>query len=109
MEKETAVSTLVKASSLDEASVASLKAQVRGAVVLPGDAAYEEARAVYNGMIAKHPGLIVQCVDVADVIYAVNFAREHHLLLAVRGGGHNGPGLGTCDDGLVVDLSNMTG
>ncbi len=109
MEKEIAVSTIIKATTLDEATVASLKAQVRGAVILPGDAEYAEACKVYNGMIDKHPGLIVQCVDVADVIYAVNFAREHNLLLAVRGGGHNGPGLGTCDDGLVIDLSNMSG
>jgi FAD/FMN-containing dehydrogenase len=60
-------------------------------------------------MIDRRPALIARCVDVADVISAVNFAREQHLTLAVRGGGHNGPGLGTCDDGLVVDLSPMTG
>ena len=60
-------------------------------------------------MIDKQPALIARCVDVADVIAAVNFAREHELTLAVRGGGHNGAGLGTCDDGLVIDLSRMKG
>ena len=58
-------------------------------------------------MINKYPALIARCVDVADVMAAVNFARDHQLTLAVRGGGHNGPGLGTCDDGLVIDLSGM--
>src|SRR5205085_10256337 len=58
-------------------------------------------------MINKHPALIARCVDVADVMAAVNFACDHQLTLAVRGGGHNGPGLGTCDDGLVIDLSGM--
>src|SRR5260221_11033326 len=80
-----------------------------GALVRPGDAGYEEARAVYNGMINKHPALIARGKDVADVIAAVNFAREHELTLAIRGGGHNGPGLGTCDDGLVIDLTEMKG
>jgi FAD/FMN-containing dehydrogenase len=62
---------------------------------------------LYNGMIDKRPRLIARCVDVADVITAVNFGREQGLLIAVRGGGHNGPGLGSCDDGLVIDLSTM--
>ena len=65
------------------------------------------SRALYNGMIDKRPRLIARCVDVADVITAVNFGREQGLLLAIRGGGHNGPGLGSCDDGLVIDLSMM--
>ncbi len=97
------------ATALDTATVEGFRAQLRGKLILPGDAAYEEAHKVYNGMIDKHPGLIARCVDVADVIASVNFAREHHLLLAVRGGGHNGPGLATCDDGLVIDLSEMKG
>jgi FAD binding domain-containing protein/berberine-like enzyme len=97
------------ATALDNATVEGFRAQLRGKLILPGDAAYEEARKVYNGMIDKRPGLIARCVDVADVIASVNFAREHHLLLAIRGGGHNGPGLATCDDGLVIDLSEMKG
>ena len=86
-----------------------LRSQMRGEVIGPGDAAYDTARRVYNRMIDKRPALIARCVDVADVIAAVNFAREHSLTLAVRGGGHNGGGLGTCDDGLVIDLSSMKG
>ena len=64
-------------------------------------------RALYNGMINKRPRLIARCVDAADVITAVNFGRDEGLLIAIRGGGHNGPGLGSCDDGLVIDLSMM--
>ena len=80
---------------------------IRGRVIQPGDADYDSARALYNGMIDKRPKMIARCVDVADVITAVNFARDQRLLLAVRGGGHNGPGLGSCDGGLVIDLSMM--
>jgi FAD/FMN-containing dehydrogenase len=94
---------------LEETAVQELTSHLRGTLIRRGDASYEQARAVYNAMIDKHPALIARCVDVADVIAAVNFAREHHLTLAVRGGGHNGPGLGTCDDGLVIDLSGMKG
>ena len=68
---------------------------------------YEDARKLYNGMIDKRPLLIARCADVADVITAVNFGRDNELLIAIRGGGHNGPGLGSCDDGLVIDLSMM--
>jgi FAD/FMN-containing dehydrogenase len=89
--------------------VEQLRANVRGAIVQPGDAEYESARKVYNGMIDKRPALIVRCVDVADVIQAVNYARTNGVLTAIRGGGHNGGGLGTCDDGLVIDLSRMKG
>ncbi len=95
--------------TLDENAVASLKAQVRGEVMRAGDSGYDEARKVYNGMIDRRPGLIVRCVDAADVISAVNFAREHELLIAIRGGSHSGPGLSVCDDGLVIDLSGMDG
>ena len=80
---------------------------MRGPVVQPDDPAYDEVRSLYNGMIDKRPRLIARCVDVADVISAVNFGRDHGLLVAIRGGGHNGPGLGSCDDGLVIDLSLM--
>jgi FAD/FMN-containing dehydrogenase len=90
---------------LSENSIKELKSKLRGGLIEPGDEAYEEARKVYNGMIHKRPRLIARCADVADVIHAVNFSREHNLLLAVRSGGHNAGGLGICDDGLVIDLA----
>ena len=89
--------------------VEQLRSAVRGPIVLPGDDAYDSTRKVYNAMIDKRPAVIVQCTDVADVIAAVNYARSNNLLTAVRGGGHNGGGLGTCNDGLVIDLSLMRG
>src|SRR5438034_5971904 len=95
--------------ALEETVVQELVSRMRGELLRPSDAGYEQAIRVYNGMIEKRPALIAHCVDVADVIAAVNFAREHELTLAVRGGGHSGPGLGTCDDGLVIDLSDMKG
>ncbi len=82
---------------------------LRGELIQPADANYESARKVYNGMIDKRPALIARCVDVADVIACVNFARENGMLTAIRGGSHNGGGLGTCDGGLVIDLSRMKG
>jgi FAD binding domain-containing protein/berberine-like enzyme len=88
---------------------ATLEQTLRGRVIRPGDSDYDAVRALYNGMIDKRPALIARCVDVADVIAAVNHAREKGLLLAIRGGGHNGPGLGSCNDGLVIDLSLMKG
>lgn len=95
--------------ALDAATITDYRAKLRGELIEPSDERYEEARRVYNGMIDRRPALIARCVDVADVIASVNFAREHALVLAVRGGAHNGPGLGTCDDGLVIDLSAMNG
>jgi FAD/FMN-containing dehydrogenase len=80
---------------------------LRGRLIQPADSEYDAARALYNGMIDKRPRLIARCVDVADVMNALNYARDHGLLLAIRGGGHNGPGLGSCDGGLVIDLSMM--
>ena len=95
--------------ALEEAAVQELASRLRGLLLRPGAAGYEEACQVYNAMIQKRPALIARCVDVADVITSVNFARDQHLTVAVRGGGHSGPGLGTCDDGLVIDLSGMKG
>jgi len=89
--------------------VQNLRSSLRGQLLQPGDDGYEAARKVYNAMIDRRPRLIARCVDVADVIACVNFARDNQVLLAVRGGGHNGAGLGTCDDGLVIDLSRMRG
>ena len=79
----------------------------RGRLIGPSDKDYDEARALYNGMIDKRPMLIARCTDAADVVAAVNYGRENKLLLAIRGGGHSGPGLGSCDGGLVIDLSHM--
>src|SRR5512134_2264664 len=87
----------------------SLKAHLRGELIQPGDGSYADARKLYNAMIDKKPAAIVRCVDVADVMACVNHARLNGILLAVRGGGHNGPGLGSCDGGLVIDLSRMRG
>ena len=95
--------------ALSETVANALKPHFRGQLIQPGDAAYDQARAVYNGMIDKRPALIARCTDVADVIAAVNAARDSGMLLAVRGGAHNGAGLGTCDGGLVIDLSPMKG
>ena len=84
-----------------------LKADLRGELIQRGDAGYDEARKLYNAMIDKRPRAIARCVDAADVMACVNYARSEGMLLAVRGGGHNGPGLGSCDGGLVIDLSRM--
>jgi FAD/FMN-containing dehydrogenase len=92
---------------LNEAAVAAFRGTLRGGLIEPGDSSYDAARRVYNGMIDRRPRLIARCVDVADVIAAVNFGREQKLLVAIRGGGHNAGGLGVCDDGLVIDLSPM--
>ncbi len=79
----------------------------KGQFIAPEDASYEEARAVYNAMIDRRPGLIARATDARDVEKVVSFAAGHDLLLAVRGGGHNGAGLGTVDDGLVLDLAGL--
>jgi FAD/FMN-containing dehydrogenase len=94
---------------IDEESMRGFTAGLRGEVIQPGDRRYDAARQLYNGMIDRRPRLIACCVDVADVIAAVGFARKHDCLLAIRGGGHNGAGLGSCDDGLVIDLSRLRG
>src|SRR4051812_50061074 len=84
-----------------------LTAAVQGRVVERGDATYDEARALYNAMIDKRPAAIAYCVDTADVAAAVKFANENNVRIAVRAGGHNGAGLGSVDDGLVIDVSEI--
>lgn len=92
-----------------EKAFADLESRVRGQLIRPQDSAYEAERRVYNGMIDRYPRLIVRCADTADVVAAVNVARDTGLRPAVRGGGHNVAGFGTCDDGLVIDLGPMNG
>jgi FAD/FMN-containing dehydrogenase len=94
---------------VDVVAVNELAADLRGEVIAPGDPGYDGARAVYNAMIDKRPAAVARCADVADVIAAVRFAADRGIAVAVRGGGHNGAGLGTVDDGLVLDLSSMKG
>ena len=91
----------------EASALSAFQASLRGKLLRPGDAAYDKARTIHNGMIDRHPGLIVQCAGVADVINAVNFARANHLLVSVRGGGHNVAGFAVCDGGLMIDLSGM--
>src|SRR3989337_550490 len=86
-----------------------LKGKIRGDVILPDDARYNEARKVYNAMIDKRPVAVVRCAGVADVIAAVKAARGDGLSVAVRGGGHSVPVFGTADGALVVDLGRMRG
>jgi FAD/FMN-containing dehydrogenase len=95
--------------TLDPEVLERLLSQLRGRAHRPGDAGYDDARAVYNGMIDKRPALVVQCHDIADVIAGVHAARDAGVHLAVRGGGHNGAGLGTVDGGIVLDLAAMDG
>lgn len=94
---------------MDDGAVATLRTRLRGAVVGRSDPGYDAARALYNGMIDKRPLAVAECADVADVIAAVNFGRDNGMDIAVRCGGHNGPGLGSVDDGLLIDLSRMRG
>src|SRR5688500_2898258 len=96
-------------SKFAEEAVNAFAAQLQGELLQPGTARYDEARKVYNAMIDKRPALITRCKDVADVINAVNFGRNNQMTVAIRGGGHNGPGFGVCDDGLVIALSQMRG
>ena len=92
---------------MNQEAVTQFKSQLRGELIEPTDARYDDVRKVYNAMISRKPRLIALCADVADVIAAIQFARKNNLLVSVRGGGHNAGGLGVCDDGLVIDLSGI--
>ena len=94
---------------IDAQAIQTFRAGLRGQLIQPDDAEYDAARKVYNAMIDRRPAMIARCVDAADVIASIEFARSQGLLLAVRGGGHNGGGLGICDDGLVIDMSGIRG
>ena len=94
---------------LDQNIIDSFRTRLRGPLLLPGDPVYDEGRAIWNAMIDRRPALIVRCLGVADVISAVNFAREHGLTLSIKGGGHNISGLALCDEGVMLDMSLMRG
>lgn len=83
------------------------RGKFRGTILLPDNYEYESARKIWNGMFDRKPAIIARCVGTRDVINAVNFAREHNLLIAVKGGGHNSAGKSVCDDGMMIDLSLM--
>ena len=93
--------------TLRTSSVEAFKENIKGEVILPNDAGYDSARTIWNATIDKHPALIVRCATTSDVVGAVNFAKANRLALAVRGGGHNIAGSALCDDGIVIDLSQM--
>jgi FAD/FMN-containing dehydrogenase len=93
--------------NISTAALEALSSGLRGKTIRPGESAYDAARRVYNGMIDRRPALIVRPAGVADVIRTVNFAREAKLDIAIRGGGHNVAGFGSCDHGVVIDLAGM--
>ena len=95
--------------TLDAAVVADLAGQVSGPVLGPQDAGYEEARAVYNGLIDRRPALIVRCRTTNDVVAALAFARGAGLEVSIRGGGHNVAGRAVTDGGIMIDLAEMKG
>jgi FAD/FMN-containing dehydrogenase len=95
--------------TLSEAALQTFRTNFRGPLLRPGDAEYNQVRKVWNGMIDRRPALIARCTGAADVIAAVNFAREQELLVAVRGSGHNVAGSAVCEGGLMIDLSLMRG
>ena len=94
---------------LDDGVIDTFASRLRGDVLRPGDHGYDATRRVWNGMIDKRPGMIVRCAGTADVLDCVRFAREHSLLVSVRGGGHNYAGKSVCDGGLLIDLGPMKG
>jgi FAD/FMN-containing dehydrogenase len=95
------------ASKIDQQTIEDLRKNFTGDLLQPGDEGYDETRKVWNGMIDRRPALIARCKNSNDVVHAVNLARNHSLLLSVRGGGHNITGNAVCDDGVMVDMSLM--
>jgi len=95
--------------AIDDATIEGLRSAVGGDVITPEDEGYDALRKVWNGMIDAHPALIVRCKATDDVVAAVNFGREHDLIISVRGGAHSTPGYSTCDGGIVIDLQPMNG
>ena len=93
--------------TIDSAALARFRATLRGDLIRPTDCDYDDARRVWNYMIDKRPALIARCDGEADVVRSVQFAREQHLAVAVRGGGQSVAGYSTCDDGLLIDLGAM--
>ncbi|MDQ4098246.1 MAG: FAD-binding oxidoreductase, partial [Actinomycetota bacterium] len=102
-----ATTTAGDSTVVDESAAAHLKASLQGDLLLPGDAPYDETRKVWNGLIDHRPALIARCARVTDVVAAITFARQHDLLVSVRGGGHNIAGKAVCNGGLMIDLSGM--
>jgi FAD/FMN-containing dehydrogenase len=103
------MSSVTEGGVVDAPAIDDLRVSFGGEIVVPGDTRYDEHRRVWNGSIDRHPALIARCAGVADVRRAVRFAREHELVVAVRGGGHSFPGLSTCDGGMLIDLGTMRG
>ena len=98
-----------KGDVVSENRIDEFRVRFRGEVIGPDDAAYDTARRIWNASVDRHPGMIARGSGAADVVDAVNFARENGLLVAVRGGGHNVGGRALCDGGMVIDLSRMKG
>ena len=99
--------TGTRSNQLNDLVIPAFRDQVSGKVLEPGEAGYEEARKIWNGMINRRPKLIVQCESVKDVLEAVKFATSNNLIVSIRGGGHNVTGNAVCDDGIMIDLSPM--
>ena len=95
--------------ALNPATLQNLKVHLHGELICPNYRGYNTSRKVWNWMIDTYPALIVLCSDVVDVVHTIQFARDHHLLVAVRGGGHTVSGSSVCDSGMVIDLSRMKG
>src|SRR5438132_931474 len=101
--------TVERAIRLDPKVVEDLRGRLRGLLLLPGEGGYDEARSIWNAMIDRRPALIARCLGLADVVSAVNFARERGFTLSIKGGGHNISGLAVNDGGLMLDMSLMRG